>query len=114
MVLAGIRSRSALSAARSMTNTVLWHFPISHFNEKVRWALDWKRIPHVRHALGVGYLPRAVWATGRPTLPILFLGAQAIGDSTHIIEALEGYQSDPPLYPHTAADRRRALELEDF
>ena len=27
---------------------VLWHFPISHYNEKARWALDWKRIPHVR------------------------------------------------------------------
>jgi len=21
---------------------VLWHFPISHYNEKARWALDWK------------------------------------------------------------------------
>ena len=26
---------------------ILWHFPISHFDEKVRWALDFKRIPHV-------------------------------------------------------------------
>jgi len=23
---------------------VLWHFPISHYNEKARWALDWKGI----------------------------------------------------------------------
>jgi glutathione S-transferase len=27
---------------------VLWHLEISHYNEKVRWALDYKSIPHVR------------------------------------------------------------------
>ncbi len=57
-----------------MTTPVLWHFPISHFNEKVRWALDWKGVPHVRRALGASYLPRALWATGQPHLPILFVG----------------------------------------
>ena len=94
--------------------TVLWHFPISHFNEKARWALDWKRIPHVRRVLSFGYLPRALWATGRGTLPILFLDGQAIGDSTRIIEALERLQPDPPLYPRDGAERQRALELEEF
>ena len=24
----------------------LWHFRLSHYNEKARWALDWKRLPH--------------------------------------------------------------------
>ena len=97
-----------------MTDAVLWHFPISHFNEKVRWALDWKRIPHVRRVLSFDYLPRALWATGRPTLPILFLDGHAIGDSTRIIAALERLQPDPPLYPSGDSARRRALELEDF
>jgi glutathione S-transferase len=96
------------------SNIVLWHFPISHFNEKARWALDWKRIAHVRRALTFGYLPRALWATGRGTLPILFLDGKAIGDSTRIIEALERFQPDPPLYPREESERRRALELEDF
>lgn len=93
---------------------VLWHFPISHYNEKARWALDWKRIPHVRRVLSFSYLPRALWATGRGTLPILFIDGQAIGDSTRIIEALETLQPDPPLYPRDSAARARALELEDF
>jgi glutathione S-transferase len=97
-----------------MAEVVLWHFPISHFNEKVRWALDWKGIPHRRRALSFDYLPRALWATGRPTLPILFLDGRAIGDSTRIIEALEGFKPEPPLYPREAPARRRALELEDF
>jgi glutathione S-transferase len=97
-----------------MTAPVLWHFPISHFNEKVRWALDWKGIPHVRRALGATYLPRALLASGQPRLPILFLDGRAVFDSTRIIAALEARQPDPPLYPDEPAARRRALELEDF
>ena len=49
---------------------VLWHFPISHYNEKARWALDWKGIPHVRRALAMSYVPRALWTTGQAKLPI--------------------------------------------
>jgi glutathione S-transferase len=97
-----------------MAKVILWHFPISHFNEKARWALDWKRIPHERRVLGLSYFPRALWATGRGTLPILFLDGRAIGDSTRIIAQLERLQPDPPLYPSDPAARRRALELEDF
>ena len=25
---------------------VLWHIEVSHYNEKARWALDYKGIPH--------------------------------------------------------------------
>ena len=75
---------------------VLWHFPISHYNEKARWALDWKRIPHVRRALALSYVPRALWTTGQAKLPILHLDGQAIADSTRIIEALERLQPAPP------------------
>ncbi len=93
---------------------LLWHLPISHFNEKVRWALDWKRIPHVRRALGASYIARALWATGQPRLPVLFLEGRAIADSTRIIEALERHRPEPPLYPRDEPGRRRALALEDF
>ena len=27
-----------------MALPVLWHFTVSHFNEKARWALDFKRV----------------------------------------------------------------------
>jgi glutathione S-transferase len=96
-----------------MDDVVLWHFPISHFNEKVRWTLDLKRIPHRRVALGPDYLVRALWATGKPTLPVLFVGRRAISDSTRIIAALEELVPAPPVYPRDEALRRRALELED-
>jgi glutathione S-transferase len=93
---------------------LLWHIPFSHFNEKARWALDFKGIAHRRQVLGVNYLYRAWRATGRGTLPILFLDGRAIGDSTAIIAALEERQPEPALYPSDAAHRRRALALEDF
>jgi glutathione S-transferase len=97
-----------------MADVVLWHFPVSHFNEKARWALDWKRIPHRRRVLSIDYLPRALWATRQPALPILFLDGRAIADSTRIIEALERFQPEPALYPSGESARRRALALEDF
>ena len=30
--------------------TTLYHIEISHYNEKARWALDYKGVPHVRKA----------------------------------------------------------------
>ena len=97
-----------------MDTPLLWHIPLSHFNEKVRWALDYKCIGHRREVLGPDYLIRAWRATGRGTLPILFLDGRAIGDSTHIIAALEQRFPEPPLYPGDAAVRQRALALEDY
>jgi glutathione S-transferase len=97
-----------------MDTPLLWHIPFSHFSEKVRWTLDYKRIAHHRKVLGANYLIRAWRATGRGTLPILFLDGRAIGDSTHIIAALEDRYPDPSLYPSDAAARQRALALEGY
>ncbi|HEY6259235.1 MAG TPA: glutathione S-transferase family protein [Xanthobacteraceae bacterium] len=97
-----------------MNTPLLWHIPLSHSNEKARWALDYKRIAHHRQVLGADYLIRAWRATGRGTLPILFLVGRAIGDSTHIIAALEERYPEPPLYPRDVAARQRALALEDY
>jgi glutathione S-transferase len=52
--------------------------------------------------------------TGQTAVPVLVLGGRAIHDSTRIIEALEGAYPAPPLYPRDEAQKRRALELEDF
>ena len=97
-----------------MDTLLLWHIPLSHYSEKARWALDYKCIAHHRRVLGVDYVIRAWRATGRGTLPILFLDGRAIGDSTHIIAALEERYPEPPLYPRDVAARQRALALEDY
>ena len=60
--------------------------------------------------------PRALFQTRgkQRSLPVLELEGRTIGDSTAIIAALEEHTPDPPLYPADAADRARALELEDY
>jgi glutathione S-transferase len=94
---------------------VLWHLKVSHYNEKARWALDHKRIPHVRRAVMPGSHRRvAKRLTGGLTFPVLELDGRAIGDSTRIIEALEQRYPAAPLYPTDPLEWQRALELEEF
>src|ERR1700759_2232934 len=100
-----------------MDRPVLWHLPVSHYGEKVRWALDHKAVPHARPAPIPGYhiAVALVLTRGRQhTLPVLELAGRRIGDSTAIIAALEQAYPDSPLYPADPEERRRALELEDF
>jgi glutathione S-transferase len=94
---------------------VLWHLKASHYNEKARWALDYKGIPHTRRAAVPGrHRSIATELSGGRTFPVLVLDGEGIGDSTHIIEALERKFPERPLYPAEAAAWRRALQLEDF
>jgi glutathione S-transferase len=92
---------------------LLWHIPLSHYSEKVRWALDYKGIAHRRRVLGPDYLVQVWRATGQGKLPVLWLDGQGIADSTRIIAALEEHYPEPPLYPRDSATRQRALTLED-
>ncbi len=96
---------------------VLWHLEISHYNEKARWALDYKGIPHERREPMPGlHGVRAMILTrgSQRRLPVLDLEGRRIGDSTAIIAALEDYRPEPALYPADRSERTRALELEDF
>jgi glutathione S-transferase len=98
-----------------MASPVLFQFKYSHYNEKARWALDYKGIPHVRRSLLPGpHVPRMLWMTGQKAVPVLVLDGRTIADSTRIIEALERLQPDPPLYPSDPDARTRALALEEF
>lgn len=96
--------------------TILWHIELSHYNEKARWALDYKRVPHERRTPlpGMhGFAALALTRGGQRRLPILELEGRRIGDSTAIIAALEAYRPEPALYPDDPAERARALALED-
>jgi glutathione S-transferase len=99
-----------------MSNPILWHLEMSHFNEKARWALDYKRIPHERRSVfpGTQELRARALRGGTSTLPVMELDGKRIGDSTRIIEELERRWPDPPLYPADAEERGQALDLEEF
>jgi glutathione S-transferase len=94
---------------------VLWQLQISHYNEKVRWALDYKRIAHTRRSMLPGiHRLIARRLAGVVTSPVLVIDGQGIGDSTAILQAIEERWPEPPLYPADPAERERALELEDW
>jgi glutathione S-transferase len=98
-------------------SVVLWHIPVSHYNEKARWALELKGIEHERRAPPPpAHIAVALWLTrgSCATFPLLELDGRAIGDSTAIIAALEERFPEPPLYPADPAERARALALEEF
>jgi glutathione S-transferase len=109
-------NRPSLTARGPQYRTpVLWHLEISHYNEKARWALDYKGVAHVRRAVRPGRqeLTARRLRAGR-TLPVLEMDGRAIGDSTKIIEEIERRWPEPPLYPADPVERSRALHLEDY
>jgi glutathione S-transferase len=95
---------------------VLWQLQVSHYVEKVRWALDYKAVPHVRRTLLPGlHLVKAKRLTGdTSTTPVLTIDGRSVGDSTRIIAAIEERWPEPPLYPEDPAQRQRALALEEL
>jgi glutathione S-transferase len=96
---------------------VLWHIPVSHYNEKARWALDYKGVEHDRKAPPPpAHMAVSLWLTrgSSYTFPVLQIGGRVYGDSSEIIAALEELRPEPPLYPSDPGERHRALEIEDF
>lgn len=96
---------------------LLWQLALSHYSEKVRWALDRKRVDHRRRTSMPGvHIAIALWLTRGAgiTFPILELDGDRIDDSSAAIAALERRFPEPPLYPADPAQRRRALALEEF
>lgn len=91
----------------------LIQFPYSHYNEKARWALDFKGIAHKRRNLLPGPHMRTMRKlTGRTAVPALRLGDEIVQGSDRIIDTLETRFPDPPLYPEDPAERARALEIQ--
>ncbi len=96
---------------------VLWHIEVSHYNEKARWALDYKGIPYSSRVPmpGLHKVSALVATRGKhQRLPVVEIDGRRIGDSTAIIAALEEHTPEPPLYPADPEARRRALALEDW
>ena len=96
-----------------MTAIELFQFPYSHFNEKARWALDHKAVPHLRRSLLPGpHAPLMLRISGQKSVPVLRRGALVVAGSSRLIAWLEETHPLPPLYPAQPADLERALEIE--
>jgi glutathione S-transferase len=90
--------------------------PISHYCEKVRWALARLDLPYheERHLQGFHY-PRTFWVSRGPSVPVLVDGGKVISDSTDILKHLDNYASvETRLYPTDSELRRQVEALEDL
>ncbi len=92
---------------------VLHQFEFSHFNDKARWALDFKGIEHRRES----YLPGPHMffirrLSGQAQTPVLAVDNEVIPGSAAIIDRLERDFPLPSLYPEDASLRQEALALQ--
>ena len=91
----------------------LLQFRHSPYNEKARWALDFKQLPHRRRSLlpgpHVGVVKRL---TGRTETPVLVHDGGALDGSARILEWLEAKYPTPALLPADAAQRSEALRIQ--
>ncbi|MEQ9639275.1 MAG: glutathione S-transferase [Alphaproteobacteria bacterium] len=91
----------------------LLQFPYSHFNEKARWALDFKGLAHRRRSLMPGpHMGEMKRLTGQTKTPALHVGDTYVTGSAAIIDWLERNVPEPALYPADPDQRARALELQ--
>jgi glutathione S-transferase len=89
---------------------VLHQFAASHYNEKARWALDWKGIPHRRRTYFPGpHAPALLRLSGQRTTPVLVLDGRVIAGSAAILAALEERFPERPLVPADPKQAERAL-----
>ena len=98
-----------------MSNIILYEFPISHFCEKVRWALDYKEIPHTKQTLLPGLHSKKMFAlTEQYSVPVLKHKNDHVHDSSKIISHLEKHFAHNPLNPTKKQHLQQAMEWEDF
>lgn len=90
----------------------LLQFRFSPYNEKVRWALDIKRVPHRRTALLPGpHIARVKKLTGHSMTPVLVHEAGALDESAAILDWLEQRYPQPALLPADPASAAAARAL---
>ncbi len=94
-------------------NITLYQFPYSTFNEKARWALDYKRIRHKRVSVLPG--PHANYIkklSGQTATPVLKIGDRVIAGSANVLEALENHCAEPSLFPADDLVKSEALAIQ--
>ena len=105
----------AYDAASVIAMIELLQFRHSPYNEKVRWALDLKQVPHRRRSLLPGpHLATVRKLTGRTHTPVILADGQALDGSARILDWLETRWPQPPLHPADAVGRAEALRIQQW
>jgi hypothetical protein len=78
----GLDGRVTHAGGVTMSTPELFQFRVSHFNEKARWALDYKSIEHVRHSLVPGaHKPKIKKLSGQEQVPVLCMNGKVVAGS---------------------------------
>lgn len=73
-----------------MSELVLYQFPVSHYCEKVRWALDYKGLAfEVSNLIPLAHIPVMLRVSRQTKVPALRHGVSVISGSTEILAYLE-------------------------
>ncbi len=93
----------------------LYQFPISHFCEKVRWALDYKNLDHTRVNVLPGlHLAKMKKLAGNSHVPVLKHNDHAVQGSAKIIDYLDNVFTHKNLTPDEHELKLKASEWEKF
>src|SRR5262245_47535830 len=85
------------------------------YPEKARWALDYKRVPHIRHSLLPGpHVVQLLPRFGQKAMPILRHEGRVLKSSSAVLGYVEQTWPDPRVYPADPAQQERALEIQKW
>ena len=94
---------------------MLHQFPISHYCEKVRWALDHKKLPYrLKNELPGPHLKRMKNIAPMSSVPVLRDGKTVVQGSANIISYLDETFAQYSLTPASPAEREQAAQWEAF
>lgn len=93
----------------------LYQFPISHFCEKARWALDYKNLEHSKVNLLPGiHRAKMKKLSGKSQVPVLKHNDHVVQGSAKIIDYLDSVFTHKNLTPDELELKRQASEWENY
>jgi glutathione S-transferase len=93
----------------------LYQFPISHYCEKVRWALDYKDIKYTKVNLLPGLHIKQTKKIGKySSVPLLVDGENVLQNSADILTYLDETYPQNSLTPKDESIKAQALEWEQY
>ena len=88
----------------------LYQMPVSHYCEKIRWALKYKCLPHsYRNLLPGLHRKKATKLSGQSSLPIIKEGKKIVSNSADIVDYLD---AEFPRFLLTPEDPDLAVEAK--
>jgi glutathione S-transferase len=91
---------------------VFYQIPISHFCEKVHWALDFKGLPYRPVSVNPFTRQELEAVSENKQVPLIRHGNQVVCESSAIVSYLDEICPSPLLVPEKEPERRECLEIE--